>query len=486
MTEPEEEAAACEEALAQELEVADAMYAADELAVRHEAGAGGPRAVLQFEVRLDRALVALEFALPRGFPLRRGLGAVRIKRSRGLVDSQETDLVREIERHAEQTFDELGQYSVVDLLLHAKEAVEQQNEGSARCAICLGPIAASDHENTFRASCWHLFHNECFAAWWKQVEGRRTGAGTEQSSAALQRQQVLRAAQARVDERVAQLKALKDRQAALNEQATSVNALISQAETLPADKREAFEKENEPVSALRRRVATVQEQLKASKQEASACVAKLTRETAELDQLRAATEEQDRAASEQGIDCPMCRLPIEYSEMEHFLKHAVANLTSAGAASTLVPAAWTAAEGGPPLTAQAGSYLDVLTPEQRERFQSEQRRRKLIFERQRANGAHVNPEETSGHITLSNLPPSQSAGAACEDGSGEEPACATTEQSEPPSPPSPRPNDSLGRGRGGGRGRGARGRGGRRGGRGGGGGGRGKVSGASLGPRQKA
>eukprot|EP00514_Thraustochytrium_sp_LLF1b_P002299 CAMPEP_0184527264 /NCGR_PEP_ID=MMETSP0198_2-20121128/11101_1 /TAXON_ID=1112570 /ORGANISM="Thraustochytrium sp., Strain LLF1b" /LENGTH=384 /DNA_ID=CAMNT_0026918903 /DNA_START=84 /DNA_END=1238 /DNA_ORIENTATION=+ len=370
-----------DEDLQQELELMEAMYNPEEVSIDRSPEAPGICAAVTLNVCLEKALVKLGIDLPQGFPVLEDASAkIRVLSSRGLVDSQESDLVRALDKHAKEFWNDAMRHSLVDLVLKAKEVVEELNETGGTCAICLG-LLVEGQEAWFRASCWHIFHETCFAAWWKQVDERRNAEGTKSAEESTQRQQSLRAVQGRLDVRQAAINSKKERIVSLSEEM----ALCEGSED-PLVVREA--------TKIAEIISRIEEEIVVDKQ-------KEEKLKADLESTRSLVNAKDAADAKQGIECPMCKNDILYGEVEQFLPNALSALDPT--LDSLVPASWV----GQTTLDPSESFKAKLTDEELSAMNKAREMREKLFEAQRCKGSHVNPSEEQDVIRLDSGAPEE-------------------------------------------------------------------------------
>ncbi|GBG32686.1 Zinc finger domain containing protein [Hondaea fermentalgiana] len=390
--------------LEQELELLQAMYTPEELRVEpredDDVNDAGKDAAVILEVALEHVRATFRFELPARFPLA-AAPRVSLARSRGLVDSEELEMRQRLEAQIAETFEAMGRYSLVDLLLLAKDLVQECSDQGGTCAICLCELEPSD--SAFRANCWHTFHRACFAAWYKQVEARRTQAGTAHSQASLQRKQALSALTARVTERETSVAKAEARVENLREEKERLQALAdfidaggdaAQFEAIAAGE------ETMSASAARKRANAVDADAKRARGEVGPSRAKLHKAREELAAMESEHKAKASLEEQQGMDCPMCKVPIAYEEFCDSLEGALSALTQGGkdSSGTFVPRAW--AEHGKNGEGSNGSKQGIsgaqLTDEQRELFARQAAERQALFEQQRLKGGIIDSNDAAG------------------------------------------------------------------------------------------
>lgn len=389
------DAAANAEELEQEIELLQAMYTPDELEVETSPRAPSepdvPSAVV-LQVALDTLLVSFRFDLPAKFPLAEA-PLISISRSRGLLDSEEADMRRKLIRQLAESKEIMGRYGLVDVLLLAKDLAQERNDQGGSCAICLCEIQAGD-STAFRASCWHAFHGTCFAAWWKQVESRRTEAGTAQSQATLQRKQALSAMTARVMERQSSIGKAEERIEKVAAERLRLQNFVEHVEAGGSENDfEDLAGAGFTVVSAKKKMIAIDAEAKAAKAEIGSIKAKLVRAEEELAVMQTQYDAQNELANQQGIDCPMCKLPIKYSEFQEVLEETLSTLAPVDADhGTLLPKDWNNAQTAPEETG--------LTKEQKEIFKKQAQERQRLFEQQKLKGGIIEADSTSDYILI--------------------------------------------------------------------------------------
>lgn len=328
-----------------EVELLEAMYTPEELRVQRLGKEDELRAKLFFNVGLERALVELEVELPRSFPVLEGPRSIKVSKSRGLIDSQEDDLVRDLGRQCQDTFAEQGRYSLVDMLLRAKEELERLNESGAMCAICLCSIDSNDME-VLRAECWHLFHFGCLAAWWKHQEMKEKRAGGDLSQQDRQRRQSLRDAESRFQTHSAAVETTKDSITTLRSRLAMLTDYFSWLEHSKQEANQGVEpvlpERFQPLEGTglleqgKRARANLQSEIRAQEQALASAIAKAKKSKEEFDSINRTVEEQRRKASQRDIHCTMCKHIISYVHLEPVLSKALNMLDQ----DVVVPRGW--------------------------------------------------------------------------------------------------------------------------------------------------
>mmetsp|Transcript_19361 Transcript_19361/g.31863 ORF Transcript_19361/g.31863 Transcript_19361/m.31863 type:complete len:434 (-) Transcript_19361:432-1733(-) len=391
-----------EDELSTELELVGSMYSPEELVVS-DVGSDDVAKVIEYNVSLDRIMITLKFSLPPTYPVEPPAPVVQVTKSRGLIDSQEANIKKSLEQQCVQTFEEFGRYSLVELLLMAKDIAQLENDKGGTCAICLCDIEVG--EDVFRANCWHIFHSHCFAAWWKQLEERRLSAGGEVDAISRQRKQLLSAANARVTERQdvstelgTRLGKLKQDKKKLEELLGLINTIkkmkVPNVASLPSEYSELKDFGFRTVS---RKLATVQDNMKTVKEDIDKNVVKLVKATKEKGELEEEIQEKENSELRQDIECPVCKGVVQFAEIEPFLLRAVGSLKADSSSDTLVPQAWVKdAELKP-----EEMYSSLLSQDELEKMQRSREQRVAMYEKQKAQGSIID-KLASDIVTLTN------------------------------------------------------------------------------------
>ena len=156
-----------DEAVASELELAVAMYGED-ITVKQCTGYTSATVRLQPRsgcVALQRFMeVVVEVRLPQGYP--KLAAAVRLARSRGLIDDEERKLVAEAAKCASECA-EAGEGCLFTTLELVIELLTEMNTGGS-CPMCRDPLFGAPEDDpgasprkVYLSQCYHSFHSEC-------------------------------------------------------------------------------------------------------------------------------------------------------------------------------------------------------------------------------------------------------------------------------------------------------------------------------------
>ena len=401
---PEEAA----ESLSAELELLSAMFGDD---VKIDEASTSVTVLLRpsecedvVKRRFVEATVKLAACIEHGYPEKPA--SATLVRTRGLVDDEEAALLAAVRARAADAA-EHGEPSLYGMLEVAQEQLTAFNTGGT-CPICREPLA--DGACFLTDACFHSFHVECLGAWWhacKEAGGGKASGGASGdtnnnggggaaalSSAAKAAEAAAASLRTKVVDQNERLEALSARLAQLK--------LIVDPPPPPSELRKLNEESKEASAELARLES------RASKAERKA--------TEAAEAAATAKEDEQTAASEAPLPCPVCRADVS-----------VASLKAGGVVNVAV-------------CVEVASASMQLTDEQTKA----QREREELWRRQQQRQEH------GGGASPAEPPPQQ-----------QEPAAVAT------MPPGLEEPSSRGRGRGGGKGgKGGGGKGGGKGGRG--------------------
>ena len=161
-----------DDALNDELELIQAMYTAEddelcittttgatELAVRLQPQTGGARAQRFMEV-------VLQMQLGAGYPSISPV--VRLQRTRGLIEDEESSLLQGVNERAAEMRGEPCLFALVEVVL---EKLTELN-GGGDCPVCREPLFGGGG-GVYLSHCFHSCHAGCLGQWWRC--GRRAG-----------------------------------------------------------------------------------------------------------------------------------------------------------------------------------------------------------------------------------------------------------------------------------------------------------------------
>jgi E3 ubiquitin-protein ligase RNF25 len=173
-----------DESIAEELEALEALYPDDGLVVTRGDASSARATTVSLDVTprtLDDATsryvrATLTLVLDNDYP--NGHPTARLSDARGLDDARQALVLRRL-REATRDADVVAPGDPVLALLceTAFETLTELNRPVGDCAFCLTPVAPEDaapaRPFTKLARCYHCFHVDCFARWWRH---RRDGA----------------------------------------------------------------------------------------------------------------------------------------------------------------------------------------------------------------------------------------------------------------------------------------------------------------------
>jgi len=343
------------------VEMLEAMFGAfspeNEKLVIEDSKDPGIKSVIRLEIGLHRVRVTLEYKVSNSFPDQKLLPVV--VSSRGLLDSHEAFLVKELIARDQEDFLAHERHSVVGLFLHAQELIESINDHGGSCAVCLCSIGEAD--DFYKAECWHLFHSTCLSAWWNQVDQTRTGVGSKFDGDDTIRKQQISSVTSRIDELEKKITFLHERISLLElESSKWDNAL----QNTPTEKfyEEFFSEIDETMTdnqqhlIMHKQVERISCELKILTSEIRSIESKLEKLRLEKEKTVEAFNCERDTEIKQGIVCPVCRTVISRSsEIDSLLDKF----------PSLVPKDWSSSSS---LTEEQLSWINQARDQQRVLF----------------------------------------------------------------------------------------------------------------------